>query len=220
MHFRLTLTIPNGNMLYFLPQLNLKDPMKRQALSTSYISRYISFIISGVLILGLVLTYFLVPSFQAFTDETWAIIWREDHQEIQEYFTRFGLWGPLSIVVFIVLQMFLLVFPTWIPIIVAVLAYGFWPGVLINLIGIGLASIIGYRIGDKLEDKVFRGFMGRQKMDKMRFWIHHYGFWTVVLFRISPFLSTDSINFLAGIFEMDFKRFITATYVGMIPLTL
>lgn len=194
--------------------------MRQPASRISYLSKYISFIISGFLILGLVLAYFLIPSFQAFTDEAWSIIWNEDHQEIQDYFKRYGLWGPLAIVVFIVLQMFLLVFPTWIPIIVAVLAYGFWPGVLINLIGIGLSSFIGYRIGDKLEDKVFRGFMSHQKMEKMRFWIHHYGFWTVVLFRISPFLSTDSISFLAGIFEMDFKRFITATYVGMIPLTM
>lgn len=194
--------------------------MRSQTPKPSFINRYAAFIISGISLLLLVLAYFFIPSFQAFTDEAWGIIWNEDHEEIQEYFKKFGLWGPLAIVIFIVLQMFLLVFPTWIPIIVAVLAYGFWPGVLINLIGIGISSFIGYRIGDKLEDKVFRGFMSHQKMEKMRFWIHHYGFWTVVLFRISPFLSTDSISFLAGIFEMDFKRFITATYAGMVPLTI
>lgn len=194
--------------------------MRTKTEGNSFLQKYFSFLISGFLILGLVGAYFQVPAFQDFVDEAWSIIWNEDHEEIQEYFKRFGLWGPLAIVVFIVLQMFLLVFPTWIPIIVAVLAYGFWPGVLINLIGIGISSFIGYRIGDKLEDKVFRGFMSNQKMEKMRFWIHHYGFWTVVLFRISPLLSTDSISFLAGIFEMDFKRFIAATYVGMIPLTI
>ena len=87
--------------------------MRHQASKTSYINKYISFLISGLLILGLVLAYFLIPSFKAFTDEAWSIIWNEDHQEIQEYFKRFGLWGPLAIVVFIILQMFLLVFPTW-----------------------------------------------------------------------------------------------------------
>lgn len=148
------------------------------------------------------------------------MLWNEDHEEIQAYFKEYGLWGPLVIIIFIVLQMFLLVFPTWIPIIVAVLAYGFWPGVLINLIGIGISSTLGYWIGDKLEDAVFRKILSNKKMDKMNFWIHRYGFWTVVLFRISPFLSTDSISFIAGIFEMDYKRFMFATFTGMIPLTM
>lgn len=189
-------------------------------LSTSFLQKYSSFIISGLLLLALVLAYFTVPSFQAFLDDVWRILWNEDHEEIQAYFKEYGLWGPLAIIIFIVLQMFLLVFPTWIPIIVAVLAYGFWPGVLINLIGIGISSTLGYWIGDKLEDTVFRKFLSNNKMDKMKFWIYHYGFWTVVLFRISPFLSTDSISFIAGIFEMKYKRFMMATFTGMIPLTL
>ena len=144
----------------------------------------------------------------------------EDHDRIQEYFKDFGFWGPLAIILFIVLQMFLLIFPSWLPIIVAVLAYGFWGGVLINLIGIGIASSLGYYIGDKLEDTLFRNFMSKNRSEKMKFWISNYGFGTVVLFRISPFFSNDSISFIAGIFNMDYKKFMAATYAGMIPLSL
>lgn len=144
----------------------------------------------------------------------------EDHDRIQKYFKDFGFWGPVAIVVFIVLQMFLLFFPSWLPIIVAVLAYGFWEGVLINLIGIGIASTLGYYIGDKLENTLFQNFMSKKKSEKMNFWISNYGFGTVVLFRISPFFSNDSISFIAGIFNMNYKKFMAATYAGMIPLSL
>lgn len=116
--------------------------------------------------------------------------------------------------------MFLIIFPSWLPIIVAVLAYGFWAGVFINLVGVGLASSLGYFIGDKLENTIFRNFMSREKWKKMKYWIKNYGFGTVILFRISPLFSNDAISFVAGIFKMDFKRFIAATYAGMVPLSL
>ena len=53
----------------------------------------------------------------------------------------------------------------------------------------------------------------------MEFWISNYGFGTVILFRISPFFSNDGISFIAGIFRMDYKKFMLATYCGMIPLS-
>ena len=158
--------------------------------------------------------------FQEFADKTWQILMSRDHEKIQQYFKDFGFWGPLAIVLFIILQMFLLFFPSWLPIIVAVLAYGFWAGVLINLIGVGIASTIGYFIGDRLESTLFQNFMSKEKSKKMKFWISNYGFGTVVLFRVSPFFSNDSISFIAGIFNMNFKKFMAATYAGMIPLSL
>lgn len=184
------------------------------------LNNYFSFILSGTLILLLTSLYFLHPGFQEFISESWQMLWSEDQDTVQEYFRKFGLWGPLAIICFIVLQMFLLVFPTWIPIIVAVLAYGFWVGIAINIIGVGLASALGYHLGDKLEDTLFNNFMSKKKFERMKYWISNYGFGTVVLFRISPLLSTDSISFIAGILGMDFKKYMLATFTGIIPLSI
>ena len=189
-------------------------------MSASLLKKYSSFILGILILSGLVAAYFVFDPFQNFVDETWDILMSEDHNRIQKYFQDFGFWGPLAIIVFITLQMFLLVFPSWLPIIVAVLAYGFWAGVLISLIGIGVASTLGYFIGKKLERSIFRNFMSKKKSDKMEFWISNYAFGTVVLFRISPFFSNDGISFIAGIFKMDYKKFMLATYAGMVPLSL
>lgn len=184
------------------------------------IQKYAAFIISGVLLLGLILTYFTYEPFHEFLQDTWQILRSEDKERVHEYFKNFGLWGPLAIIVFIILQMFLLVFPSWLPIIIAVLAYGFWGGILINLIGIGIASSLGYFIGDKLEDTFFNNFMSNKKFEKMQFWISNYAFGTVVLFRVSPFFSNDGISFIAGIFGMDFKKYLAATFTGVLPLSI
>ena len=183
-------------------------------MSKNFFRRYLSFIISGFILLFLVLLYFTHPPFQEWANEVWEVLVSEDRERIREYVQQFGLLGPLALIVFIVLQMFLIVFPTWIPIIIGVRAYGFWWGILINLIGVGIASTIGYFIGKK-----FKGIIGKKKYDKWKYWIQHYSFGTVVLFRVSPFFSTDAISFIAGIFRMDFKKYMIATYAGMIPLT-
>lgn len=182
----------------------------------SHLKKYSSFIISFGTIGLLVILYFTYSPFQNALQEAWNVLLSEDEKRIQEYVQQFGMLGPLAIIIFIILQMFLIVFPSWLPIIVGVLAYGFWWGVLINLIGVGIASTIGYYIG-----KTFKTtFVSDKKYEKMKFWIDNYSFGTVVLFRISPFFSNDAISFIAGIFRMSYKKYMLATYTGMIPLSL
>lgn len=184
------------------------------------LSKYLSFYLSGFILLCLVLCYFLIPSFQEFLDQTINVILEEDKERTREYFKQFGIWGPLAIIVFIILQMFLIIFPSLIPIIVSVMAYGFWLGLLISLTGFVIASTLGYYIGKQLKNAFLIRIIGEDKMKKMNFWISNYSFGTVVLFRISPFLSTDAISFIAGMMEMSYKKFIYATLTGMIPLSI
>ncbi|WP_037325174.1 TVP38/TMEM64 family protein [Salinimicrobium terrae] len=185
-------------------------------MSKTFLKKYSSFIISAGIIAFLVILYFTHQPFQDSVQEAWNILLSGDEQRIQEYVEQFGIWGPLAIILFIILQMFLIVFPSWLPIIVGVLAYGFWWGVLINLVGVGIASTIGYFIGKEFKNAI----VSEEKYKKMKFWIDNYAFGTVVLFRVSPFFSNDAISFIAGIFRMRYKKFMLATYAGMIPLSL
>lgn len=186
----------------------------------SFSSKYFSFYASGLVIIAILLAYYGIADFRDFVDDTLRILLNGDKERTREYFKDFGVWGPLAIIVFIILQMFLIIFPSWLPIIIAVMAYGFWLGVLISLTGVILASTIGYFIGVKLKSAFLKKFIGEQNLEKMHFWISNYAFGSVVLFRISPFLSNDAISFLAGIFEMGYRKFMMATLAGMIPLTL
>ncbi|PSJ15995.1 VTT domain-containing protein [Nitrosomonas supralitoralis] len=43
-------------------------------------------------------------------------------------------------------------------------------------------------------------------MKKTDHWVSCYGFWAVVLFRISPFLSNDAISFIAGALNMNYRK--------------
>lgn len=183
-------------------------------------SKYFSFYLSGAILLILVLLYFFHLPFQDFIDHTVDIIMSDDEERTREYFKQFGIWGPLAIILFIILQMFLIFFPSFLPIIIAVVAYGFWLGIIISLVGVCIASTIGYFIGTKLKGVLLNKWLGEEKLEKMDFWISNYAFGIVVLFRISPFLSNDSISFIAGMLQMKYKKFMAATLTGMIPLSL
>lgn len=189
-------------------------------MSKSFFKKYVSFLLSGAVILGLGILYFTFAPFQAAVIEAWNILTSGDQDRINQYVQQFGIWGPLAIIVFTILQMFLIIFPSWIPIIVAVMAYGFWWGVLISLTGIALASTIGFYIGKKLKGSIVGSLLSKKNYKKTEYWIKNYAFGTVILFRISPFFSNDGISFLAGIFGMNYKKFILATFTGMIPLAL
>lgn len=186
----------------------------------SFFKKYFSFILSGFIIVGLVTLYFVHPPFQEEVDRAWDILLSEDQERVRRYVKQFGVWGPVAIIVFTVLQMFLIVFPSLIPIIVAVLAYGFWWGILISLAGVAVASTIGYFIGRKLKHFVINSLISESTYEKSEYWISNYAYGTVVLFRVSPLFSNDGISFIAGIFGMSYRKYMAATFTGMVPLSI
>ncbi|SFN72480.1 TVP38/TMEM64 family protein [Salegentibacter flavus] len=183
-------------------------------------AKHTSFLLSGIILAILVFAYFGLPSFREFIDFTVKILINGSEEYTKEYFKEFGVWGPVAIIAFIILQMFLIFFPSWLPVIIAVRAYGFWWGILIALTGVVLASTIGYYIGKSFKGAFLNKVIGEKKMEKMDFWISNYSFGSVVLFRISPFLSNDAISFIAGMLQMKFKKFMLATLTGMVPLSI
>ncbi|MCM4154517.1 VTT domain-containing protein [Gramella sp. AN32] len=178
-----------------------------------------SYFLTGGIIAILIILYFVYPPFQDFINETWNILWSKDEQKIKSHFEGFGFWGPLAIILVMILQIFLVVFPSWLPMIVAVLAYGFWGGAFISIAGVFCASSIAFYMGKFLGEERLEKIIGKSTHKKVGYWVKNYGFWTIAIFRVSPFLSNDAISIIAGMLTMDYKKFIFATLTGIVPLS-
>jgi len=176
------------------------------------------FVISGSVILSLVLSYFFIPDVQAFLTNAYDVLTSDDKQRVKEWVSGFGLWGPLVIVGAMIAQMFLIVVPSPLLMIVSTLAYGPWWGSLISLVAVVSAATIAYYIGYHASNAFVDRLIGKSSADKVNSYIQRYGVWAVVLFRVSPFLSNDGISFVAGLGEMRFSRFMLATVAGIVPL--
>lgn len=174
-------------------------------------------IISVLLLLALVASYFIFPSFEKSIDETFEVLISEDKDRIEDWVSQFGLWGPLVIIAAFVLQMFLFIIPNILLIIICVLSYGPVWGGLLAWFGIVLASTVGYVIGNKLSPVTVHRFVGAKTQKKLHEFIKNYGMKAIVALRLSSF-SNDGLSLVAGLLNMPYVRFITATIIGITPL--
>lgn len=178
----------------------------------------IIFVISGGILLALVLCYFFVGDFKQFVDQAIEVLTSDDQEKIKDWVSGFGFWGPVFIIGAMTAQMFLIIIPSVVLMVVSALAYGpFW-GSLISYVSVVVAATIAYFIGVHANNAFIDKLIGEKNEKKVEEYIQKYGAWAIVLFRLSPFLSNDAISFVAGIGQMRFLKFIIATSAGIIPL--
>nr|WP_246205932.1 TVP38/TMEM64 family protein [Fulvivirga aurantia] len=165
------------------------------------------------------ITYFIVPDFKNFIDTAWSVLTSKDEQKTEEWIGQFGLLGPVVIVIAMVVQMFLLVIPSFILMVVSVLAYGPVWGSLLIIISIFCASSVGYWFGSYFGAPLVERLLGVKSEKKIERFIDKYGFGAVIVARLSPILSNDAISFVGGMLHMGYWRYIGATVLGILPLT-
>lgn len=188
----------------------------KSSVSKSKLPLYLSLGILG----GLVLAYFFIPTVQEFFNEAWNVLTSDDEERIRAWVASFGWFGPPLLILAMIFQMFLLIVPTVLLMVVSVLAYGPIWGSLIIFAAVYAASSVGYFIGSYFGAGFVNRIIGEKSEQKVEDFLNDYGFWAVVITRINPFLSNDAISFVGGLLKMGYWRFIGATLVGIAPLTL
>lgn len=182
------------------------------------LARYLPLILSVLIIGGGALAYFLLPDFQRFCQEAWQVLTSGDEGRVADWVAQFGFWGPALLLVLFFVQMVAFVIPSWLLILVCILAYGPWWGSGLALVGILMASAAAYFIGKSLSEATLLALLGEKAEKKMASYLENYGLGTVVVFRLAPFLSNDTISFVAGLTRMGLSRFMAGTALGIIPL--
>ena len=189
---------------------------EKQKTSKSKLPLYLSIALVG----GIVACYFFIPSVQQFIDTAWDVLTSDDEQRIKAWVSGFGWFGPIVLILAMVVQMFLIVIPTIALMVVSILAYGPLWGSIIILIAVFAASSVGYFIGRYLGKTLILKLLGKKTENKIEDFIDDYGFWAVIVTRLNPFLSNDAISFVGGVLKMTYWKFIGATMVGILPLTI
>lgn len=189
---------------------------KQDRNSKSKLPLYLSIALVG----SIVACYFLIPPVQEFINNAWEVLTSDDEQQIKEWVSGFGWFGPIVLILAMVVQMFLIVIPTIALMVVSILAYGPVWGSFIILASVFAASSVGYFIGQYLGKTFILKLLGEKTEDKIEGFIESYGFWAVIVTRLNPFLSNDAISFVGGMLKMGYWKFIGATMVGILPLTI
>lgn len=175
---------------------------------------------SALIIASLIGGYFFIPSMRNWLDEAWTVLTSGDDALVEVWVSDFGWFGPILLLVAMVLQMFLIVIPSWLLMVVAILAYGPIWGSLIVFAAIFAASSVGFFIGRYLGATTVVRLLGEKTEKKIAGFLKRYGVWAIIITRINPMLSNDAISFIAGMLQMSYMRFIVSTMVGIAPLVI
>ena len=181
---------------------------------SSKLPHYITLVVLG----SIFAAYFFWPPFAHWVKEAWTIITSGEQDKIAAWVKQFGYWGPLVIILFMVLQMFMVVVNVLAIIIITILVYGPLWGGLIAFSGIMLASIIGYGVGRWAGSALVHKLLGRKAAKKVEEQVDRYGLWAVAIARVIPIISNDAISFVAGSTALGFWKFLLATTAGVVPL--
>lgn len=174
-------------------------------------------LISVGLLAILACLYFLVPSFQNFTRESFDVLTSNDQERIKKWSVQFKLAGPIVLIIVMVVQMFLFVVPNVFVMMVAIIIYGpFW-GAVISFAGVFASSTTGYVIGKYLGPITVHKLMSDKAREKTSAFIKRYGVAAIAITRISS-LSNDSLSIVAGLLRMNYQKYIAATLAGITPL--
>lgn len=182
-------------------------------------SRWPLYISLGIIVAFLVL-YFAVPQVKSFFDKAFDILTSQNEERISNWVEQFGFWGPLLIVLGMIVQMFLIIVPSPLLMLVSVLAYGKVWGTLLAIAAVMIASTVGYWLGSYLGEVSVEKVIGEDKKKKLESFVERFGAWAVILFRLIPFLSNDAISFVGGLLGMRYWKFIMATVIGISPLAI
>lgn len=175
---------------------------------------------SALLLIVLVALYFAWPAYQEQVDTALRLLREGDAQGLRDWVAGFGALGPLIVIAMMVVQMFLVVVPSWLLMFLAVLAYGPWTGTLLAIVAVAAASAVGYGIGHVAGTATLQKLLGEKTSRRVQEQTDRYGLWAVVVTRLNPLLSNDAISFVGGMLHMGFFRFMLATLVGITPLAI
>lgn len=160
------------------------------------------------------------PDFQAWLGKAYDAFATGELAEIRDFLEDYKEYGYLILLGAFLFQMFLFVVPSVMVMTLCVLMYGpFW-GAVMCIAGIFVASTVAYFLGKMLSTVTLDKIIGKSSREHMSDFLENYGFWTVAIFRLSPFLSNDAVSFVAGLVKMNYWRFIAATLAGITPLSI
>jgi len=210
---RVELRIRGGTMRDDKNQDTRENPEKKE-----YKKSKVPLLVSGTIIVALMLSYFSIDPVNEFMREAYGVLTSENEQRISNWVHQLGFWGPLFIVAAMVVQIFLIVVPSPLLMIISVLAYGPFLGAIIAIVAILVAAAAGYWIGRLVGEVTVFKLVGQCTAQRLKFYSDRYGLWVVFIARLSPILSNDGISLVGGLLKMKFFRFIGATAAGIVPL--
>lgn len=169
---------------------------------------------------GLIFAVTLVTIFLLWQvrDGVWDLISLVGDQEgVSAYLQSYGAWGPVALAAAQLLQVIVAVIPGHVFLIAAGYVYGFWPGLILNMICIVAASQLGFALARWTGRPIVDRLVDKKTLDKWYSIGEKQGFTFFTIAFVLPMFPTDMMNFVAGLTGIKGTQFLAANILGRLP---
>ena len=135
---------------------------------------------------------------------------------LHDRITRLGAWGPLLVVVLMVLAILVSPIPSAPIALAAGAAYGHFWGTLYILLGAEVGALVAFGLARWLGGETLKRWFG-ERLSVGLLGSQNALTGIVLVSRLLPFISFDIISYAAGLTLLTFWRFALATLVGITP---
>ncbi|MCZ7672595.1 MAG: VTT domain-containing protein [Chloroflexi bacterium] len=140
-----------------------------------------------------------------------------DQEAVSAYLQSYGAWGPLALAAAQLLQVLVAFIPGHVFLIAAGYVYGFWPGLILNMICIVGASQLAFALARWTGRPVIDRLANKETLDKWYAIGEKQGFTFFTIAFVLPMFPTDMMNFVAGLTGITGVKFLAANILGRLP---
>jgi len=202
-----------------------KEPIEKKTISlrvkkyfrklfdfSNYDAKTIIYIIIFIFLIGisLYLLYYII-----FVDQTFL------YRLVIEWFVNpiyiLAFWGILLFIAIMAIQGLLVPIPSEIVLLATGIIWGLVGGGIMGIIGSMVAALVCYYISRKGGRPLVEKFIGEKALFLADNFIRKYGMGTIIVARFLPFVAFDPISYVAGLVDLDVKKYSIGTFIGSIP---
>ena len=171
----------------------------------------------GITLLGLALLAAVATAVDPLRESVAALI-QGDQDEVRNQIDRLGLWGPLLILALTVLHA-IVFYPAEIVDAAAGFAYGFFPALLLMMVGWLANGLVCWTIGRSIARPLLDRWFGAERFERVERAIERGGATLLIAMRLIPILPFSIVSYAAGAARVPLARFLWTTAVGYLPIT-
>lgn len=171
----------------------------------------------AITLAGIAVMAAIVVAVEPLRDSATAAI-QGDHDEVREQIDRLGLGGPLLILALCLLHS-VVFYPAEIVDAAAGFAYGFFPALVLVMIGWILNGLICWAIGRSIARPLLDRWFGEERFERVERSIERGGPTLLLAMRLIPILPFSIVSYAAGAARVPLWRFVWTTLLGYLPIT-
>ena len=152
---------------------------------------------------------------------TCKIILSDSLDQLSDIISSWGIAAPLMSILLMVLQSVIAPLPAMLITAANGLLFGVFWGTVISWIGAMCGALVSYGIARWFFDNYARKLLSAKRiMEYVERISARHGFMIVLIARLFPHVSFDTISYAAGLSTIRTRHFVLATGIGMLPATI